>query len=434
MKKILFVGMFLAILFTFSSAYGAQDLAFKTLKTDDGSIKLVFDQNTKDVSGKTRPILKSATISQDNSVYELQNPQLRYYANWFSVSGYADGIYIKAKQTDSGYFIKTWNFYKDSIVKKSYNAVFEQTPSVLTPITPKPVAPISATPTKSNLVITYKQDVTNYWNENYDIYVKVFDKSINTNPKFDDFEGLLKDAIITVSVTDKTGKLKQITGNMDAGQWHGQNYFAENISMPGTYLVTINSELANSKNSIQTEMNLIGVAANRVTIPDSIPPNTILNTKPANPSNDSTFTFSSDDQFARFECKIDSGAWTACTSPKTYTLTDGAHTFSVRAVDPAGNIDSTPESYTWTLDITPPNTILNTNPTNPSNDVTPTFEFSSDDSTATFECKIDSEEWTACTSPKDYTLALGAHTFSVRALDSVGNIDSTPESYTWTIN
>ena len=46
-----------------------------------------------------------------------------------------------------------------------------------------------------------------------------------------------------------------------------------------------------------------------------------------------------------FECKIDSGSYAACSSPKTTShLADGSHTFSVRAKDPAGNVDPTPAS------------------------------------------------------------------------------------------
>jgi len=43
-----------------------------------------------------------------------------------------------------------------------------------------------------------------------------------------------------------------------------------------------------------------------------------------------------------------SGPWTACSSPRTYRgLGVGMHTFRVRAIDAAGNMDSTAAVDTW---------------------------------------------------------------------------------------
>jgi len=73
---------------------------------------------------------------------------------------------------------------------------------------------------------------------------------------------------------------------------------------------------------------------------------------PPNPSKsaDAGFTFSSNLTEATFECKLDGGEYQSCTSPVSYLgLSDGQHTFHVRAVNTVGNPDSTPASFTWMI-------------------------------------------------------------------------------------
>ena len=75
---------------------------------------------------------------------------------------------------------------------------------------------------------------------------------------------------------------------------------------------------------------------------DRAAPQTTIDSNPADPTalDERELHFSSSEGGSRFECRIDGGAWGACTSPKNYTsLTDGSHTFDVRATDVAGNTD-----------------------------------------------------------------------------------------------
>jgi uncharacterized protein len=178
---------------------------------------------------------------------------------------------------------------------------------------------------------------------------------------------------------------------------------------------------------------------------DTAAPDTMIDTNPSNPtnSNSASFTFSGTDNgtgVASFECKLDAGSFSACTSTQNYSsLADGSHTFQVRAIDGAGNLDPSPASFTWTIDTTAPETTINSNPANLTNSTSASFGFSGTDTggtgVASFECKLDSGSFAACTSPKSYTsLADGSHTFQVRAIDGVGNADPTPASFTWTID
>lgn len=171
---------------------------------------------------------------------------------------------------------------------------------------------------------------------------------------------------------------------------------------------------------------------------DTTAPDTSITAQPTNPSNSSSasFSFTSNETGASFECKLDGSGFTACTTPQNYTsLADGPHTFQVRSVDAAGNVDLTPVSYSWTVDSTAPDTSLTVFPLDPSNTASASFSFTSSEAGSTFECKLDSGGFTLCTSPQSYSsLAEGPHTFQVRAKDSAGNVDPTPATRTWTID
>src|SRR5215204_3973600 len=81
---------------------------------------------------------------------------------------------------------------------------------------------------------------------------------------------------------------------------------------------------------------------------------------------------------------------------------DGSYTIRVRARDLAGNLEA-PASRTFTIDTTPPDTSIDSGPTNPTNDQDPSFAFSGGPGGVSFECRVDASSWSACVSPKSYT-------------------------------
>lgn len=147
-----------------------------------------------------------------------------------------------------------------------------------------------------------------------------------------------------------------------------------------------------------------GVSANIVL--DTAVPVVSIDGNPINPINATTAIFSfsatdTDSGIANFECQIDGGGYSTCTSPKTYaSLTQAAHTFHVRATDNAGNTSGS-QSYTWTIDTTPPAlTITSTNPTN------------TNTNTATFSGACQAGLTVTITGPDSTTTACGAGTWS----------------------
>jgi hypothetical protein len=64
------------------------------------------------------------------------------------------------------------------------------------------------------------------------------------------------------------------------------------------------------------------------------------------------------------------------------------------------------------------------------------FEFTGSDdvleaSQLTFQCKLDEGVWQACTSPQEFSVADGRHTFLVRAIDDMDNLDPSPAERNW---
>jgi hypothetical protein len=162
---------------------------------------------------------------------------------------------------------------------------------------------------------------------------------------------------------------------------------------------------------------------------DAVGSNTVIDDAPParTGSTDAHLAFSSPDQDATFECKLDADlTWTACTSPQDFAgVSEGTHTFKVRAVDTANIPDPTPAQAKWTVDLTPPDSSFTSGPDGLTNDPTPTFEFKADEAGATFECNVDGGGWNACSSP--ITLpnqSDGSHTIEVRATDDVGNVEA----------
>jgi len=171
---------------------------------------------------------------------------------------------------------------------------------------------------------------------------------------------------------------------------------------------------------------------------DTTAPDTSITSKPPNPSNtqNPTFEFACNEASCTFECQLDAGTWSGCSSPQPYLgLSEASHTFQVRAIDVVGLVDSTPAAYTWTIDITAPDTTITSKPLDPSNSSSARFSFICTEPGCSFECQLDLGGWSPCASPKDYKhLSVASHNFQVRATDPANNVDPSPATYTWTID
>ena len=84
---------------------------------------------------------------------------------------------------------------------------------------------------------------------------------------------------------------------------------------------------------------------------------------------------------------------------------------------------------------TPPRTTITSGPEGPTKDASPSFAFTVDEPGSTFECRLDSEPFAPCTSPKSYSrLADSRHTFRVRATDTEDNTEEPPIQRPFTVD
>jgi hypothetical protein len=154
------------------------------------------------------------------------------------------------------------------------------------------------------------------------------------------------------------------------------------------------------------------------------PPVVTITEHPSSRTADSTPTFKFEaNQPATFTCSIDGATPQTCSSPYTpkSSLSDGAHTFDVNAVDGSQNVLGT-ASFSFTVDTTPPTIAFAKQPAVTA-DATPTLAFSASEP-AGFTCSVDGALPNACSSPYAVVapLADGPHTLQVTGTDQVGNV------------
>ena len=180
---------------------------------------------------------------------------------------------------------------------------------------------------------------------------------------------------------------------------------------------------------------------------DTIAPTATIGTKPVDPSHGGSvqFKYQASESGSSFECSLAAGAapddFASCpSSGKSYNdLPDGEHTFKVRAEDPAGNTGAS-AAHTWTVDnsladTTPPDTVIDSGPPDPTTSSTVSFTYHSTESGSSFECKLDAAAFAGCpTTGVTYGgLVNGSHTFFVRAIDADENVDPTPAGRTFDV-
>ncbi|GFO58585.1 hypothetical protein GMST_09100 [Geomonas silvestris] len=151
----------------------------------------------------------------------------------------------------------------------------------------------------------------------------------------------------------------------------------------------------------------------------------------------------------KVEISTDGGAtWNAATKNQTlnswtqwsYTWTttplplNGPYVISARATDSNGIVQSAFSTVTLTVDNVPPVTTISARPAALSNSASGSFSFTVDKAGSSSQCTLDNLT-VSCSSPFSYSALLdGSHTFGVISTDSLGNVETSVKSYSWTID
>jgi|GEM_PF-3438370 len=175
------------------------------------------------------------------------------------------------------------------------------------------------------------------------------------------------------------------TPNHDSSGFYSETFNILSPSNVGTYDITFNA--FSDENCSETSINKSLALLNKITVVDTTPPETNILTQPQiiTQNQNADFTFSSNET-ASFECKLDDQNFSSCLSPQSYqNISNGRHTFSVRAIDTTSNIDPTPAVYSWVIDSISPIISVNSQITN---NKTPKITGNIDDNTAVISVEI----------------------------------------------
>ncbi|WP_342375581.1 Ig-like domain-containing protein [Myxococcus stipitatus] len=154
------------------------------------------------------------------------------------------------------------------------------------------------------------------------------------------------------------------TGTAEAGatvtvQVDGATVGTVTAQADGTWSLPVSTRLGDGAHTVvaTAEDSTGNTATDTVNFSVDTVPDTQITASPpaASTTANARFEFvsTSGDVRDTFECSLDGAAFTACTGPIDYAnLAQGQHTFQVRAVDADGDVDATPASFTWTINLT----------------------------------------------------------------------------------
>ena len=196
------------------------------------------------------------------------------------------------------------------------------------------------------LIMTTSHDFTTYWKEIFNIEVMTYDSNINSNPDTYPFEGKLDGVDISVILSLDNEQFATLNGITQYGQWKGEYFIKENVSIPGEYVVDVIASYLGKIVSSTSAMFVIGTttgggSGNNAPIADAGPdqthpsPVTLDGTGSSDPDGDA-ITFSWVQTSGIAGTIIDN----TLESPTFETVSTGIAEFELTVTDSRGKSDT----------------------------------------------------------------------------------------------
>ncbi len=256
------IGILLVLLiFVPISVFGIADIENKTIVADSEDSHIVltleFGENQHSKFDRVIPNLQSGLLVIGDSIMEIKEPRTKIMGNSFVV--HSENILIYAKGLEDRSFLIN-----------SYWIGGNQLEAIkLVSISPEDEqGEFNDKPIPTEMIVLVRQDIRTFWNDTYDLEIKVFDKAINPKPQFYQSLGAIDQADIKIILKNNLGEeLTQFSGKTDSrGYWEG-NYFVQQNSVPGgTYTVEVNVDYLISNN--YQKLDTVFVSDSRSTAAD----------------------------------------------------------------------------------------------------------------------------------------------------------------------
>jgi len=251
LERLFLLPLFLLVLVP-HSVFGVADIENKNIiaESKDGEIvlSLEFGENQYSRFDKIIPILQSGLLVIGDRIVEIENARIKIMGNSFVV--HSENILIYAKGIENEHYLIN-SYLLGSNQLNPIRLVTLPTQEVTTEIEDNSL-PVE-------LIVLVQQDFRTFWNDSYNIEIKVFDKAINSNPQFYQSLGAIDQAEIKVILKNIDGEeLTKLRGQTNSqGFWDGDYFVQQNLISGGTYIVEVNVTYLDSNNFQKFETSIV---------------------------------------------------------------------------------------------------------------------------------------------------------------------------------